>query len=174
VSGRGLHHDRGFVGELAGHLRDAHSFEHQESIDAAKKVQSRTDPFGLDRNGIKTHVEPALTPAVTPPPIEETPMPENRPCGCGPKGRHQKTCALRKGGGADAGAEKPAKAAAKAPAKKTARRPAELAAARNGHTAALTDTDAKKTGEQLLGQLLRIRDNLDAKIESVRELIAIL
>lgn len=94
--------------------------------EAAPLPKTRTDPFGLDANGIKKHVEPEST-TVAPQPVlpvagrtsaappsdhapnirgsipapKETVM-ANRPCGCGPKGRHLKTCALRKGGAASA------------------------------------------------------------------------
>jgi len=36
---------------------------------------SRRDPFGLDKAGIKTHVEPPAAPPAPIPPIKETPMP---------------------------------------------------------------------------------------------------
>lgn len=70
-----------FVNELAAHLIATHDYERADAVTAAKKVQSRVDPFGLEKNGIKTHVEPAVTPAVTPPAIEETAMPKTpKPC----------------------------------------------------------------------------------------------
>ena len=51
-----------FVGELAAHLRASHDYEHQASISAAKAVQAVRDPFGLDANGLKKHVDPESTP----------------------------------------------------------------------------------------------------------------
>lgn len=73
-----------FVNELGAHLIASHAYERPDAVQAAKRVQSQADPFGLDKHGITTHVEPAATPAVTP---SDDPMPGE--WGGGPKSKHR-------------------------------------------------------------------------------------
>ena len=94
-----------------------------------------------------------------------------RPCGCGPKGRHLKTCALKKAGTTPA-EKKTAKPRTGGGKRKKPRAPAEPAVSSNGH--GTLDNAAKDAGEKFLGHLLRVRDSLDAKITSVKELLAVL
>lgn len=95
-----------------------------------------------------------------------------RPCGhCNKVGHGKKDCPdlLEKKAQKKAGKKTPKPAAAR-----TRRSPAaEPAASSNGH-APLTDNAARKSGEEFLGHLERLRDTLDTKITGIRELLAVL
>jgi hypothetical protein len=45
------------VGELGAHLIEIHGAKASVALEEARRTAAKADPFGLDRNGIKTHEE---------------------------------------------------------------------------------------------------------------------
>lgn len=75
------------IGALTAHLVNDHLISASTALQRAREAAtvelpaSRVDPYGLDKHGVKTHVEPPVTPAVTPPVPKEPAMPKTtKPC----------------------------------------------------------------------------------------------
>ena len=194
---------RATPGALAAHLVDDHLISATVALQRAREAESgplppsRTDPLGLDRNGIKTHVEPLtdpalkdapldgdarssveppVTPAVTPPASEEAPMGANKadPASCKFCLRFApKKC--KRHGGAPRSTSNRGRGPKPAKTRKARLGIAPSAApAVSGSGHGTLDNAAKDAGETFLGHLLRVRDALDVKITSVKELLLVL